>query len=222
MSQVEITVRGEHVAFHPPERGTVHLTVALEGPQEAAVHRGVADALGEVTGSISPLHDPQRGPVTWWASDQLRTSARRPWNKDGKQLPLVFSARADVQAKFSDFSALSRWVGQVLTIQGVKLDRIEWALTEVRKRQLTHRVRTEAVGDAARKAQVYADALGLGDVVPVALADAGMLGQGLDPAAGGQAVAFARGAAAPSSAEVAFAPQDIQVSATVDARFLAG
>ncbi len=222
MSQVEITVRGEHSAFQPPQRGTVHLTAALEGPREAAAHEGVAEAVRSVTLQVTPLHDPATGPVTWWASDQLRTWARRPWSNEGKQLPLVFHASAGLQVKFSDFAALSRWVAGVLPVKGVTVQRIEWALTEARKQELTREVRAAAVRDAQRKAQSYADALALGAVVPVALADAGMLHQGLAPTSGNQAVAFVRGAAASSGPEISFAPSDIEVSAAVDARFLVG
>lgn len=222
MSQVEITVRGQHSAFQAPERGTAHLTVALEGPQEAAVHAGVSEALRAVTQRVQPLHHPDQGPVTWWSTDQLRTWARRPFHKDGKQLPLVFHASTDVRAKFRDFAALSRWLGEVLAITGVRVDRIEWALTEARKLELTRLVRAQAVREAQAKAQAYADALSLGAVTAAALADAGMLGEGLSPQTGQQAVAFARGAAAGGGAEVAFVPQDIEVSAAVDARFLVG
>ncbi|RCK70217.1 SIMPL domain-containing protein [Desertihabitans brevis] len=223
MSQVEVTVRGRYSAFQPPERGTVHLTVTLEGPKEPSVHGGVAEAVGAVTERVRPLHDPAAGPVTWWASDQLRTWARRPWNSEGKQLPLVFHASADVRVKFADFSVLSRWLAEVLQVRGVRVNRIEWALTEARKTELTHRVRAQAVADARQKAQAYADALGLGAVTAVAVADAGMLGQGLEPSNGAPPVAFARaGAASGGAAEVAFAPEDVEVSAAVDARFLAG
>lgn len=222
MSQVEITVRGQHSAFEAPERGTAHVTITLEGPQEAAVHAGVAGALRAVTERVQPLHHPDRGPVTWWSNDQLRTWARRPHHKDGKQLPLVFFATTDVRAKFRDFAALSRWLSDVLAITGVRLDRVEWALTEARRQELTRLVRAQAVREAQTKAQAYADALSLGSVTAIALADAGMLGEGLVPQTGHQAVAFARGAAAVGGTEIAFFPQDIEVSAAVDARFLVG
>lgn len=222
MSQVEITVRGQHSAFQGPERGTAHLTVALEGPHEAAVHAGVSEALRAVTQRVQPLHRPDEGSVTWWSTDQLRTWARRPHHKDGKQLPLVFHASSDVRAKFRDFAVLSRWLAEVLTITGVRVDRIEWALTEARRQELTGQVRAQAVREAQAKAQAYADALSLGSVTAVALADAGMLGEGLVPQSGHQAMAFTRGVAGGAGADVAFLPQDIEVSAAVDARFLVG
>jgi uncharacterized protein YggE len=84
-------------------------------------------------------------------------------------------------------------------------------------------VRNGAVQDAVTRAQQYADALGLGVIRPVAVADAGMLA-GTSSSTGGpggpQLRAMAGiGGAAP---EVELMPQDIEVSVQVDARFVAG
>lgn len=221
MSQVEITVRGQHRRFAAPERATVHLQVALEGPKESAVNAGVAQALRTVGEQIRPWHDPDQGPVTWWSSDQLRTWSERPWHQDGKQLPLVFHARAGVAVKFSDFTALSRWLTDVLAVPGVAVERIHWALTEQRQRELTHLARGAAVADARHKAQAYADALDLGAVTALALADAGMLVPDASPLAP-TSVAFSRAAATSADGDVTFVPEDIEVEAAVDARFVAG
>lgn len=226
MSQVEITVRGHHRAYAQPERATARLAVAIEGPRQAEVHEAIAEASRAVIESIRPLHDPDRGPVTWWSTGQLRTGARRPWNKDGKQLPLVHHAQIDVQAKFSDFAALSRWAAEVLPWKGVRLAGIEWALTERRRHELTAQVRRAAVADARDKAQSYADALGMGAVQAVAVADAGMLGQGMRPERP-EAAMYSRALAmaAPDgggSSEIELAPEDIEIDTSIDARFLVG
>ena len=88
----EITVRGSYSAFEPPERGTVHATIAYEGPAMEPVYDRVARDLESVKTSIIPLKSGDDGPVTWWSAEQLRTWSNRPWNKDGKQLPLVHHA----------------------------------------------------------------------------------------------------------------------------------
>ena len=78
--------------------------------------------------------------------------------------------------------------------------------------------------DAARRAQEYADALGLGPVRPVAVADAGMLSQGISPMGGSGPAAYLRMAAKDAGgggAELELSPEDIEVSAEVDARFVA-
>lgn len=221
----EITVRGSYAAFQPPERGTVRAAIGFEGPQMQPVYDRVVRDLEAVKASVGPLHDPQRGPVTWWATRHVSTWARRPWHKDGVQLPLVHHARVGIEVKFRDFAALARWVGaHVEGTAGFSLEGVAWALTEARKQELSREVRARAVRDAAARAQEYADALGLGPVRPVALADAGMLGNGLHPSGSAEG-AYLRTQAADDvggSGELALSPEDIEVSATVDARFVAG
>ena len=140
--------------------------------------------------------------MTWWSTRHVRTWSERPWNQDGKQLPLVHHASVGVEVKFRDFAELARWVGRHAEhTAGFSLDGVEWALTEKRQQELARQVRTRAVQDAAARAQEYADALGLGPVRPVALADAGMLSSGLHPMAAGAEAAFMRaGKAADSDA----------------------
>jgi len=217
----EITVRGSFTAFQAPERGTVHASIAFEGPAMEPVYDRVARDLEAVKASVTPLKTGDHGPVTWWSVEQLRTWSNRPWNKDGELLPLVHHASVGVEVKFRDFAALSRWVGQhIANTDGFRVSHVEWALTSKRRTELQRQVRTRAVEDAVARAQQYADALGLGKIRPVAIADAGMLGASLHPE-GGVGAGHLRAAAAPAGGpEVELLPEHIEVSAAVDARFV--
>jgi uncharacterized protein len=83
--------------------------------------------------------------------------------------------------------------------------------------------RSEAVRDSVPRAQQYADALGLGEIRPIAVADAGMLAPGPQPHTGAGPGYLRAAAAAPMGrVDVELAPQDIEVSVAVDARFEAG
>jgi uncharacterized protein YggE len=217
----EITVRGSYTAFQPPERATAYVAIAVDGPEMDPVYQRVAQALETVKTSISALHNPDSGPVTWWSNDQLRTWSNRPWNNKGEQVPLRHYASTGVQAKFRDFAVLSRWISQhVAAIDGLRIARIEWALTAEREQTLLAQVRHRAVQDALTRAQQYAQALGLDSVRPIAIADAGMLGPGLRPASTTQSAHVRAPAAAPNT-EVEFTPKDVEVKAVIDARFAA-
>jgi hypothetical protein len=217
----EITVRGTFSAFQTPERGTVHATIAFEGPAMEPVYDRVARGLEAVKASVTALKTGDHGPVTWWSAQQLRTWSNRPWNKDGIQLPLVHHASVGIEVKFRDFSSLSRWVGQhIANTEGFKISHVEWALTSKRRTELQRQVRTRAVEDAVVRAQQYADALGLGKIRPVAIADAGMLGANLQPQGGVGAAYLRVGATSGGGPDVELVPEDIEVSATVDARFV--
>ncbi len=221
VSDVEITVRGSSRMFHPAERATVHARIGLEGPDADRVYAAVVAQAGRLRTSVTALHDPAHGPVTWWSAQDVRTWAQRPWNTEGKQLPLVHHARTELHVKFRDFARLSRWLTEVATVPGFGVDRVEWALTAARRQELVHRARSEAVGEARAKAGAYAAALGLDGVRAVALADAGMLGEGLHPLDDGGAP-FARAMSAPVAGDaLQLVPEDIEITAQVDARFVA-
>ena len=218
----EITVRGSYSAFEPPERGTVHATIAYEGAAMEPVYDRVARDLESVKASITPMTSGEDGPVTSWSAEQLRTWSNRPWNNEGKQLPLVHHASVAIEIKFRDFTALSRWVGvHTANTAGFRVSSVQWALTEKRRDALLKEVRTRAVHDAVSRAQQYADALGLGVIRPVAIADAGMLGAQPNPATS-QGAAYLRAAPAGPAADVELVPEHIEVAAAVDARFLVG
>jgi uncharacterized protein len=223
MSEVIITVQGQAESVRPPERATVVFEVSIEGAVKADVQAATTQTTNAVSALTTALFDRERGPITWWSSNQLRTWADRPWNQDGKQLPLVHHAAVSMEAKFSDFGALGRWLGDVAPLTGVRISRVDWTLTEAVKHALTDDVRTRAVRQARDKAQAYADSLDLGPVTVVAIADVGMLGDGV--AAGTRAVGVAYrssafGAGGGPGDQLTFAPQDITVAAAVDARFV--
>jgi len=221
MPETVITVQGSYDSFHPAERATVTVTVGFEGPERATVVSGTTQGTTALVAGIAARHDPAHGPVTWYATDRIQVWANRPFNNKGEQLPLVHHARTTTRAKFRDFDDLARWVERAAAHRGVQVDGIEWALTAQTKQAAVADVRTRAVEEARRKALTYAEALGLGDLRCVAIADPGMLGDQANGSGGGQAMYARGGAADTGGAGLAFTPEDIAVSATVDARFVA-
>ncbi len=225
MTETVITVQGKYTSFHPAERATVRISVQSDGPKRDTVFNTVNSSAELVRNQIGALHDVDAGPITWWSSDSVQVWGDRPWNQDGKQLPLVFHARIEFTAKFSDFEKLAGFVEQVARVEGAAINQPEWALTQNSLVAATAEVRSRAVKDAVAKATVYAQSIGLGTVRATAIADPGMLGDQVGASGGG--VQFASStrrlmtqgdAAAP---ELSFKPEDIEVSAVVDARFVA-
>lgn len=223
MADVEITVRGSHHAKAAPERANVRARVVRDGPDPEQVIGDAATIAERVRDAVTRLHDPEAGPVVTWSSDRMQTWSSRPWNQDGVQLPLVHHAQLGYDVEFSDFTVLGRWLSDIAVLDGVVVDGVEWALTDDHRDALLREVRAEAVADARAKAEVYAEALGLGRVTVLAVADAGMLGDGIHPVSGGDGTPRGRAyAMAASAPEVEFEPRPIRVTADVDARFLAG
>lgn len=202
----------------------MHASISYEGPAMEPVYERVAGDLETLKASISPILDPDSGAITRWSSDQLRTWSNRLRNNDGSQLPLVHHASLGVKVEFGDFSALSAWIGaQVAAIEGFAVSTIEWTLIPTHREELQREARNRAVQDAVTRAQQYADALSLGPIRPVAVADAGML-TGISSSADAPQVRQVRAAAAVagSGPDLELLPKDIELSVAVDARFTAG
>lgn len=227
MTETVITVQGRHVARHPAERAVVRLGVSFDGSARDAVFAQANAAAEALRDGIQSLHNATAGPVVTWSSDSVQVWGDRPWNQDGKQLPLVFHARIGFTAEFDDFDALSRFLEQQAAADGVAISWVEWKLTDGRKDVATTEVRALAVADATRKAETYAHAVGLTTVRPVAIADPGMLGDQVGASGGG----FEFTAAAPrmmkasmdagGGPELSLKPEEIEIAVVVDARFTA-
>lgn len=221
MSETVITVQGSFESFHPAERATVTVTVGFEGGDRNRVVELTTQGTTALVAGIADRHDPGRGPITWYATDRIRVWAERPFNDKGEQKPLVHHAQTTSRAKFRDFDELARWVEGAARHPGVRIDGIDWTLTEQTRTDSIAAVRTSAVEDARRKATTYAGALGLSELRCVAVADPGMLGDHSSGAGGGP-VGYARAMKASDEAGgLAFSPEDIAVAASVDARFVA-
>lgn len=220
MSEVTVTVRGEHEARIAPERATIRVSVRAEGPERTTVVEHVMRLAEPVRGSITERAD--AGSVVDWTSKRLSVRAERPWNNDGKRLSPVYYASIDFTATFAEASELSIWVSDISPWDGVEVGWVDWHLTPVTRTQVEREVAAEAVSVAVTRAKAYAGALGLDEVTPLEIADVGLISSGqpmpgapMMKARGG--VAFAADAAPAMEYE----PEEIIISATVEARFLA-
>lgn len=217
MSEVVITVRGEHEVRVAPERALVTLSVALDGPdRDTVVSRtlGLADPVREALAARQ-----SSGAVETWSSRRLAVRSERPWSGDGTRLALVHHASVDFSATFVDFAALSAWVGDVSVVEGVSIDGTQWILTPQTRARIEQEVAAEAVRIAVARAGAYATTLGLTSVQPIEIADAGLLAEGGVADAAPKAMRAFAAPASPASLELQ--GDDISVSATVEARFIA-
>ncbi|GAA1470303.1 SIMPL domain-containing protein [Microbacterium thalassium] len=221
MTDVVITVRGQHETRIAPERGIVHLSVRAESRDRGAVVERIAALAEPVRDDLAARKS--AGAVEEWSSQRVALWSDRPWGPDGKRQAPVHHASVDFVATFSDFAAMSWWVGEVVDRDGVELGWIDWRLTPETRARVEQEVATEAVGVAVARATAYAAALGLASVVPAEIADLGLLADTPAPAAPRAEMARAAAfAGAPSGAPVAqFEPEDITVAAGVEARFTA-
>ncbi len=220
MSEVTVTVRGEHEVRVVPERATVRVSVRSEGAERAVVVDAAMRLADPVRASITERHG--SGSVVDWSSTRMTVRSERPWNSEGKQLAPVHHAAIELTATFAEASALSDWVSEVSSWDGVEIGWVDWHLTPHTLERLEREVAARAVAAAVARAGAYATALGLDEVEPVEIADVGLLTpspQTPELFAKGRSAALASADLGGSGME--FEPDEIVVSATVEARFLA-
>lgn len=218
MSEVTVTVRGEHEAHVAPERATIQVSVRTEGPDRAAVVDRVMHLAEPVRTTITARAD--AGVVVDWSSTRLSVRAERPWNNEGKRLAPVYYASVELTATFGEASELSTWVSDISPWDGVEIGWVSWHLTPDTHSRVEREVAAQAVGVAVARARAYAGALGLDDVVPVEIADVGLIAppQRVGAVEGRSAALLATPA---SDTSMEYEPGEIVIAATVEARFLA-
>lgn len=217
-----IAVRGNAEERIDPELGAVSLAVGASGAEREHTLARTTEAHERLIGDVLELE--ASGALDTWSAGQLRVWSHRPWNAEGRQLPVVHAASADLEVVFSDLERLGEWVSEISLRSSVTVGGIEWKLTDATRRTIEEEAQRAAVADAVAKASVYAAALGLGSPTPIELADTGLLTAQPFPPGVGAERAFAMldavdasGGASPAQ----FTPAKLVIAASVDARFAA-
>jgi uncharacterized protein YggE len=223
MSDTIITVTGSADTHHFPERALVQLALGFEGPDRQSVFERTRQLHAETSEGLRTLHDPVADAVTRWSADQVSVWGQRPWSQDGAQLPPVYHATTTVRARFRDFAALASWIDSVAFLDGVTVTSVEWTLTSATQSTLQAAAQKNAIASARAKAQSYAEALGLSNLRPLAVADPGMLGDGGNGSPPMAVARFASHEMAKGGAggPLDLTPADVVIGASVEARFAA-
>lgn len=220
MSDVTITVRGEHEARIAPERATIRVSVRADGPERATVVDRALRLAEPLRAGLTERKD--AGTLIDWSSKNLSVRAERPWNNEGKRLAPVYYASVDFTATFAAASELSIWVSDVSAWEGVEVGWVNWHLTVETTNSVEREVAAEAVRAAVNRAEAYALALGRSGVVPLEIADVGLISAGAPaPQAPSMKARAAGFDMIQESASMSYEPDEIVISATVEARFLA-
>lgn len=202
-----------------PELGAVQLSVGASGAERQHVVERTNAAHERLLGEVRALE--ASGVLDRWSAGQLRVWSHRPFNSEGKQLPVVHESRGEIEVVFRDLAALSAWVSESAAGDDVSVGGVDWRLTDATRDRVRESAQRRAVAEAVAKAGVYASALGLGSPAPVELADSGLLDTHPSPVVpmmAARSAKFAFDAAGPSTE---FVPAQLVVQATVEARFTA-
>ena len=127
MSEVVITVRGEHEMRVAPEEGSCASRCAPKATSAGPSSSGSSSLADPIRSDLAARKE--QGDAADWSSQRVAVWANRPWNSEGKQLALVHYASVEFIATFTDFAAMSWWVADLAERDGIQIDEVTWQLT---------------------------------------------------------------------------------------------
>lgn len=219
-----ITLTGTHRVTLPPERCTITVHLAFESDSQSEPMRRLETAVAEIEADLKELTSSPSTPITQFSIGAPSTRTWRPWNQDGDPLPLRHGAALDVRAQLRDFRALGQWVAAWGERDGCTVRSAEWTLTEETRRIVEASTLTTAIENARERAQLMATTAGFSRIEFVEIADPGLLDGPPETSAymcGGTDGSAAGRVLMADDVGVTIAPEDIEVEATVHARFRA-
>jgi len=218
-----ITVQGNSTITRTAERAIVTFAVFTEGNDQEAVSKDVtatSKSLQILFTEISPKTESgeptPEAPVTAWNMRPMYTNSYRPRETQGVDADRIFTANTAFEVEFRDFNKLGNIMTQLLGKPNVNINNTTWRLKEQTKDSLGSQSRRQAVLDAMAKAQDFAEAAGCKQVRPVEITDGySSVEYASDmPQRGKQ---FDRA----DASELSFAPEDVQLRASVSMKFYA-
>ena len=216
-------MQGRFSGFYTPERASLHISVGFDGPHRGVAFDSATASAARVRSRISGMLDKVAGPIISFSSDTVQVWSDRPWNQSGLMMDPVFHSRIGFLVRFTDFEALATFIEDIVGVEGVTVGPLRWDLTETTRSAAIAEVRSRAVKDAVVKATIYAQSIGLGTVKAVAIADEGMLdGVRAGSSSHGAARELRMTAASDQTApQLSLTPEELEIAAVVDARFVA-
>ena len=168
MAPLTIQLDGVSKTHWPAERCVLSITIRSQDEFQANVSNEVkktSNELQELFRKLSPrteegLPSPT-APVTIFSMTSLRTSTWIPKDKNGNPLPAIYEASTTFTITFRDFAKLAEVTSELFLKPFVSIDSTDWRLTDQTRELAETQTRKAALRDAIKKADEYADVLGV-------------------------------------------------------------
>ncbi|MCJ1394398.1 hypothetical protein MMC18_007276 [Xylographa bjoerkii] len=222
--RLEINVTGESTVSRHAERGVLSIAVSSEGPSQETVSQDVTSTSNQLRTTFHALSPKTASgdatpdaPITIFSMTALTTRTWIPEDHTRKPFgPRLFSARTSFHVVFRDFEKLAAVAAMLFTTPHVSIESTKWSLTDDTLAGLASESRKMAMRDAARRAEDYAEVIGR-EVLAVQITDRGSSTRG-------RTMQTARRAGQPAGAvgmgSLALEPEDVELSASVEVKFV--
>lgn len=231
MAPLEINVTGVGTAVHRAERAILTLqATSQQMPTASEASATVTTTANTLRDAIMPYcpQDESTGQtkpnaaISHYTMSSLSTNSHTQYYADTKTNEIKYTAHAEFSIKFSDFGVLDKLATQFSAMENVKIQKIEWRLTDKTLEEMRSVARRRAAKDAIQRAKDYAEVfVGEGKqeaVRAVEVREIGRYGQATRP--GLHELKGQRPFVGRERPEMKFEFEDVSVSVNVDGKFI--
>lgn len=237
MAPLQINVVGTGSTIRPAERAILVLQAYSPDLSTAAEASAIVTLTANtIREAITPhcAQDTATGKtlpgaaIAHYSMSTLDTNSRsRAIDSKKEKYEIVYTAKAQFNIKFSDFTVLGQLATDFSAMQNVSIQRIEWKLTDVTDASIQGEARKRAAADAIQRARDYAQVFGgvaeedlEKRVKAVDVKENGYYQRGTKPQLHiGKRQRF-EGESSFGKEELQFQPEDVRLSVNVDGRFV--
>ncbi|MCJ1229623.1 hypothetical protein MMC12_006292 [Toensbergia leucococca] len=225
MVPLEIHVQGTSVLQRPAERGALSVAVSSDGLSQEMVSKQITSTSNQLQNMFKELAPKteaglptETAPVTVFSMTSVRTRSWIPEDKDGNPLFRKYEASTQFEVIFRDFDRLGQVATTLLTMPHAEIKSTSWRLTDETMESMGSESRQMAMRNAVQKATDYADVVGR-KVVAVEITDQYSSTRGRATQSLGRS--GERGTKTSVSVNsLVLKPEDVELSASVDVRFV--
>lgn len=219
---MEITVRAAAQGRRVPEIAVLTVRVSHESTDQQQASVAAHTLMKRLSEQVRSIASERPEIVDRLVISAVGTRSWRPWNNEGKQLPMRHESSARVEFATTDFDLVARLSQEWSALEGLNLGAPQWELGEKSQRDLEAEVTVEAVKLCRQRAEVMAIASGFSEVTPVQVADTGLLERPQSEATFAAPMArAARTGAGGHDEGFDLSPREIEVRVQVEARYRA-
>jgi len=212
-------VAGNAHVSHAPERATVTVQIAVTDTESGAAYESAVAYHNEVV-AVAKERESSGAVVSWEAEAPTSYSYRDHFSSpDGESSArTVYATRTVIRIVFQDFSAMGRLLADFSDNEFTAIT-VSWDLTEETRMELERSVRIQAVQNARRLAEDYAEGDGISATKENLLLES--ISDHRDSSNFGGATPRVAAATRSLAPVAEFSPREITVSASVSAVYRA-
>jgi hypothetical protein len=171
-----IDVKGEVELLLAAERAVLSIQVNAQSQNKRETTDATVASARKVEAFLRETTAPsenETSPVDYWSRTSLREYSHVPYDNERKvNLPREYQATVNFSIRLQKFNALGRIIHDLVAIEYVRSEGVQWVLTHDTMEAQRSKLRTLAAKDALDRAQDYAKAVGYERVLPLEMREA--------------------------------------------------